>query len=243
MRSYPIREDLKAAQLSRLEVMRARHRGRVDGRRLTLSAPAPGRSVAAEEAWTPFIAQARDVARATSNQMIAWLLESNGDLVRKTYKQAETVIREHDVARNLTEGARGRFVESLSTWRVAAAAGRARAEAAVDHANLLIHCYWQAFLLGYSRVRRHHPGLPVADRWQPGTAVIDAIWANADALLLLSFGDQEEDEATTCAGRTLRRALEITAGAAPASHHPQEKRFNASYPPDGQPVPGPRRPD
>jgi hypothetical protein len=205
MRSYPIRADVLAAQLSRRDRMSAWYQGWHDGRRqltVPVLADQPG---GPDEAWTPFIGEARDVARAASNQLIAWLLDQNQNLIRKIYKQADTVVREHDVEHDLTDGTRGRFVSSVSTWRAAATATRARAEAAVDHANQLIHCYWRAFLRSGPKQQPPPPG------WQPGLAVADPVWAKADLLLLLTYGDQVDDEATAHAGHVLRRALQIIA--------------------------------
>ena len=168
-----------------------------------------GPAAHSEEAWTPFIDQARDRARATSNQMIAWFLNSNKDLARTIYRQAEIVVRQH-AGDGPLDGARGRFVASLSTWRVDTASARARAEAAVDFANQLIDCYWQAYLVGYlSETSGNRPASAIR-RWEPGRAAIDPIWNKIDALLLLTYGG-EDDETTSQAGRTLRRALQIVA--------------------------------
>jgi hypothetical protein len=216
LRSYPIRPDVRAAKLGRLEVTRARFRGWADGRRAITVPPvsdAAGGSL--EEAWTPFIGHAHDLARTTSSQMVTWLFERHASLVQKIYKQAETVVREHDAAGHLTQGARGRFVESLSAWRVTMAAARARAEAASDRSNLVIQSYWQGFLAGYSRARRSRrrsgANLPPAAGWRPGPAVIDPFWDKPDPLLMLGYGPADDDQATTDAGRTLRRAMDILA--------------------------------
>ena len=213
MRSYPIRRDVKAARLGRLEATRARLRGRLDGRR-PVTAPSGHQPPGAgpEEAWTPFIGHAHDLARAASSQMVTWLLERHGALIRKIYKQAQSVVREHDTDGHLTPGTRGRFNESLGHWRVESAAARARAEAAVDRSNLLIDCYWQGFLAGYDRSRERGRGTspPGAD-WKPGRTVIDPFWDKPDPLLLLTYGQADGDQATTDAGRVLRRAMDILA--------------------------------
>jgi hypothetical protein len=200
----------RAAGPSRLELLRALRKGRADGR-AAITGPAPGwgqEVTGVEEAWTPFIGETRDKARAASNDLAAWLMDNNRPLVSKIFKQAEVVVWQHDSVKELTPGSRGRFVESLTSWRVAVAPARSRAESAVDRANQLIHCYWGAYLLGYRRAGRE-AALPAG--WRPGTAVIDPYWAKPDPLLLLSFrpGDDVEDEATTRASGTLRRALEI----------------------------------
>jgi hypothetical protein len=209
LRSYPIRPDVKAARLGRLEAAQARLRGRFDGRRV-ITAPAGNQSAgrSLEEAWTPYIGHAHDLARAASNQMVTWLLERHGALVKKLYRQAQTVVREHDADGHLTAGTRGRFQDSLSAWRVESAAARARAEAATDRSNLLIDCYWQGFLTGYARGRRTSSP---AVGWQPGKAAIDPFWDKPDPLLLLTYGQADGDQATADAGRILRRAMDILA--------------------------------
>jgi hypothetical protein len=216
LRSYPIRPDVKAARLGRLEATRVRLRGWSDGRRaITVPSGDPPLGGNPEEAWTPFIGHAHDLARAVSNQMAAWLLDQHGVLVRKIYTQAQSVVREHDADGHLTAGSHGRFVESLSAWRVETASARARAEAAADRSNLLIQCYWQGFLAGYARIRGRGRGrganLPPAAGWRPGEAVIDPFWDKPDPLLLLTFGHADDDQATTDAGRILRRAMDIVA--------------------------------
>jgi len=161
-----------------------------------------------EEAWTPYIAQTRDRARAASNRLVSSLMDHHALLVGKVYRQAAVVERQHDFDRDLTAATRGRFVETLAGWRVAVAPARACAEAAVDRANQLIHCYWGAFLRAY---RESNPSAVPPDEWRPGVAVIDPYWAKPDPFLLLRFraDDDAEDEATRRAGRTLGRALEI----------------------------------
>jgi hypothetical protein len=211
LRSYPIRPDVKAARLGRLEAARARLQGQFDGRRM-ITAPSGQRPPGGdqEEAWTPFIGHAHDLARATSNQMVAWLLERHGALVQKIYKQAQSVVREHDRDHHLTTGSRGRFDESLTAWRVQSAAARARAAAAADRSNLLIHSYWQGFLTGYTRGRGRGAN-PSAVGWRPGETVIDPFWDKPDPLLLLTYGHADDDQATTDAGRIVRRAMDILA--------------------------------
>jgi hypothetical protein len=210
-RSYPIRPDVKAARLGRLEAVRARLRGWLDGRRM-ITAPSGYRTPGGgqEEAWTPFIGHAHDLARATSNQMVTWLLDRHGALVKKIYKQAQSVVREHDADHRLTAGTRGRFSESLSAWRVESASARARAEAATDRSNLLILSYWQGFVTGYTRGRGRGAN-PSAAGWRPGEATIDPFWDKPDPLLLLTYGHADDDQATTDAGHDVRRAMDILA--------------------------------
>jgi len=192
--------------------MLAQRTGSADGRdAITGTERAAGwrQGADVEEAWTPFIAQLRDHARAVSNQLATSLLDNHRTLVSRLYRQAEVVIRQHDFDHELTAGTRGRFVGSLASWRIAVAPARAEAEAAVDHANQLIHCYWGAYLRSY---READSAAVLPAGWRPGIAVIDPYWAKPDPLLLLTFrpdGDAEDDEATTRAAHTLRRAMEI----------------------------------
>lgn len=212
MRSYPIGPDVKAARLGRLEAAHVQLRGWSDGRRaitVPLGNQLPGGRP--EEAWTPFIGHAHDLARAASNQMVAWLVDEHSTLMQRIYKRAQSVVREHDADGHLTAGSHGRFVESLSAWRVENASARARAEAAVDRCNLLIQSYWQGFLTGYGRRRGRVTSLPSAAGWWPGAAVIDPFWDKPDPLLLLTYGRADDDQATTDAGRVLRRAMDIVA--------------------------------
>jgi hypothetical protein len=206
------RRDHRLARPSRLELLLAQRKGKADGRD-AITGPAPGweqRQADLEEAWTPFIAQVRDEARAVSNQLATALIDDHRALISKLYRQAEVVIRQHDFDHELTAATRGRFIGSLTHCRMAVAPARARAEAAVDYANQLIHCYWGAYLLGY---RQADPAAVLPVGWRPGAAVIDPYWAKPDPFLLLTFGlDGEiDDEATTRAAGTLRRAMEIIA--------------------------------
>jgi hypothetical protein len=218
LRSYLIRPDFQAARLGRLEVTRAHLRGWSDGRRV-ITVPSGNQPLNGnpEEAWTPFIGHAHDLARAASNQMVTWLLERHGALVQKIYKQAQTVVREHDTDGHPTAGSHGRLVESLSAWRVETAAARARAEAAADRSNLLIQSYWQGFRTGYARassrgrVGGRGANLSATVDWRPGKAVIDPFWDKPDPLLLLTYGTADDDQATTDASRILLRAMDIMA--------------------------------
>jgi hypothetical protein len=184
-------------------MMHARWRGRLDGRNAVTVPADPAK------AWTPFIDGACHSAGKVSNQTQVRLLTTRKELVTAIYREAGSVVRQHDGMGILTEGTRGRLIVSLTEWRAEAASAKVLAEAAVNSANQLIACYWQAYLLGYAS-GGDNGGRPLPRVWRPVDAELDPIWDKIDALLMLSYGTKE-DEATRKAGHILSRALDIIA--------------------------------
>jgi hypothetical protein len=156
------------------------------------------------EAWTPYVAEAIGTARATSNDMLSWLVDRHKQLIQQIYERAVTLVREH---RNgeVSRASEGRFNAALTQWRAALNRARTDADSAADHANLRIDCYW-----GWL-VRTHRRRVPQAyecAHLRPAHAVLDPVWGKPDTFLLLQFGS-EDDETTAKAARMLQLALEI----------------------------------
>jgi hypothetical protein len=159
------------------------------------------------EAWTAFIELAHNHAEATSNQLIAGLMEGHLRKVGRVYRQADVVCRQL-VEGEVSASAVGRFVSEFNDWRAIVGVCRAQAEAAVSYANQVIDHYWMAVVRSH---RRRFGATAECARLRPPRAVIDPVWNKPDTFLLMRFGPDGDDETTALAARTLACAIELVA--------------------------------